>query len=980
MRSTRRPPLSTLFPLFLLFLMLAVAAPSALAEEEGLLERAGQMFGRVFATSEQAPPPDAPCVDAPRRITVLPAVGQGTAEQLDDVRTAIHNSLSSRNFELKRPQETDLALAAAAINPESLALEDPERLVKVLQLDGLVYIDVLTISKVYAGAYAQQEVSVRLRLYSATKKAFIWEKVETQVAREGGLSLNLLGILTTVITSTKVLTEGVRQALVDRLARNFASAIPHPVGGNAKAAPPTIAVAFSNWGDGPFRAGDEVIVYLKGEPGLAVTFDLGRERAGLPMREKASGEYLGAYVVREDDQADNQMVVLHATRLNPRASLDWRVPGRVGLDNKAPAGAAEFKAQPVREGVRLTWKNQDGGRDAPLFTLERSDPESGVFSKLAEVATSEYLDQRVSVGHAYHYRITPHDAAKNTGPVASVRVVTVTPGPTAVSGDISEDTVFHALGSPYRIQGPARVARNITLALEPGSTVEFGEGASLEILGAIQAMGASDAPVSFVGSHWRLRVSDTGSRIQQWRYARFEGIGGGVEILGANARFENCIWRGMATGLQADEAADIGIQSGVFAQNQTGLRLGNSRAKLERIEFRGNETALLTSSGVSLNARDLQFDGNAVHVDAAQPLDIGAARFRDASYADLLPRLRGPVQIDWRSLPEEQNLLRQWLKREWHNVVAALRVDDLANAAAGIKTLAPIIDDDSRGLAAAIELLAGGEPSVETAASPFARAARSQTQSQPGSAWIWIQETNLPFEPALADAPSRLLDEAAARFSRALASQHYPNAPAAAAARAARLDLARHQRARLLLPGERDGAYWRYQVAYLLDRPALERDLRLAGVVERDKSTLVVGLLNQSERGDATQKLADALQKQKIRFINLGQGGVTARAQEKAREAGVNLVVETRYALDIGQTRLSTTLKRFEAHLTLNLYDVGDTLVLQRFTATGSSADFRESSGIEKALGQAFGCVEADLLASLWRLDEARLAQTKPKS
>ena len=75
--------------------------------------------------------------------------------------------------------------------------------------------------------------------------------------------------------------------------------------------------------------------------------------------------------------------------------------------------------------------------------------------------------------------------------------------------------------------------------------------------------------------------------------------------------------------------------------------------------------------------------------------------------------------------------------------------------------------------------------------------------------------------------------------------------------------------------------------------------------------------------------------------------------------------------MDVSQTKLSADLKRFEAHLTLNLYDVHDTLVLRRFSATGSSADFRESSGIEKALGQAFGQIEADVLTSLWRLDEA---------
>ncbi len=952
-----------------LALLAGMPGPAAAA---GMLERAGQMLGGVFGGSaNEARPAESPA-DTPRRIAVLPAAGQGTPEQREDIRTAIHNSLSSKNFELKRPQDTDHDLIAANLNPEGLGLENPDRLVKALQLDGLVYVDVLAISKVYAGAYAHQEVSVRLRLYSAAQRAFVWEKEETQVEREGGLSLSLLGILTTAFTSTKVLTEAVRQALVDRVARKFASDIPQPAATQAKATPPAIQVAFSNWGEGPFRAGEEVVVYMKGDPGLAVNYDLGRERSGLPMQEKAPGEYLGHYVVREDDQADDLVAVLHVTRVSPRAALDWRVPGRIGMDNKAPAAVAGFAARPVRDGVLLTWSHPDSGRDAPVFLIERADPDSGAYSKLAEVATSEYRDLDVRIGRPYHYRITPRDAARNTGPTANARVVPVAPGPTRVAGDIGEDTVFHALASPYRIQGPVRVLRNASLILEPGSVVEFEDGASLEILGGITAQGSAEAPITFSGRNWRLRVSDTGSRPQRWRHARFDGSGGGVEIHAGSARFEHCVWRnGLETGLAADEAAEVSVHSGLFVQNRTGLHLGNGRAVLERVEFRGNQTALTADAGASLKARDLLFDGNQMHAEAAQALDLGASRFRETRYPDLLPRLRGPVRIDWNGLPDEQNLLQQWSRQAWRDILAALQADDLNQALAGVRRLAPHLEGSARTLGAAIEVLAGQEPADQDAASsPFVAATRNLMQRR--SAWIWVQDVHLPFEPGLADAPSRLLEEAAARFPRALASQRAANAPAATLARAARLDLSRHQHGRLLLPGRRDNAYWHYQVVHLLDRPTLEQDLRLAGVLERARSTLVVGLLNQGERTDAAQKLADSLQKQKIRFIDLGQGGYTARAQSKAREAGVNLVLEARYALEISQTRLAANLKRFEARLTVNLYDVADTLVLQRFTATGSSSDFRESGGSEKALEQAVGQIETELMAALWRIDEAR--------
>ncbi|MCU0842206.1 MAG: hypothetical protein MUC79_10860 [Thiobacillaceae bacterium] len=963
--------------LVLCCLPLALAAPPVLAEQEGVLMRAGRLLDRVLSNAPPAST-DTARVEAPRRIAVLPASGRGTPEQLEDVRIAIHNGLSAKNFDLKRPHETDRDLIVAGIPPESLTLEDPERLARLLHLEGLVYVDVLAISKVYAGAYAHQEVSVRLRLYSAAERAIIWEKVESQVEREGGISLSLLGILTTVVTSTRVLTDGVRQALVDRLARSFASAIPEPDAGQGGVKPPAIQVAFSNWGDGPFRPGDEVILYMKGEPGLAVNFDLGRDRTGMPMQEKAAGEYLGSYVVREGDHAENLLVTLRATRLSPRASLDWRVPGRIRLDNQPPAGVLELSAQPVREGVHLTWRHEDGAEETTSFTIERADSESGQFAKLASVATSEYLDKSPAMGRAYHYRITPQDTAGNRGPPSRLRVVTVAPGPTLLGGELGEETVLHALGSPYRVQGRLRVPPHASLVLEPGSVLEFGDGASLDVQGSILARGTPEAPVSFQGSHWRLRVSDTGKRMQHWRHTRFEGAQGSVEIQAANARFEGCIWRGMRNALVAGDSADLAIQRGLFVQNQTGLRLGNSKASLEGVEFRGNEVGLVSGQGVELVAAGLLFDDNRMHVEAARNLNLGAAGFRDASYPELLSRLRGPVSIDWRALPEDQNLLSKWSRLQWRDLLAALRAGELNKADAIMQGLAPTLDAEGRSLGAAIALLAGREPGDDALAdASFVRAARAVAKDRSGGGWIWIQDAHLPYEPALEDAPGQLLEEAAARFARALVSQRYPSAPAEALKRLASLDLARHQHGRLLLPGERDGAYWRYRVAYLIDRPALERDLRLAGVIERDKSALLIGLLNHGERTEALHKLADAMHRQKIRFIDLGQGGFTARAQEKAREAGVHLVLETRYVVEVGQTRLSSNLKRFDARLTLNLYDVGDALVLQRYTATGSATDFRESTGMDLALGQALSRIETDLLAGIWRLDESRLARAK---
>jgi|GEM_PF-2527249 len=957
----------------LLAVSLTLQPYSAHAGTESLLDEAGKLLNRAI-TGEDKPGGDKQQhVDAPRHIAVLPATGQGTPEQLEDIRTAIHNSLSAKSFELERPHETDRALTTAGFNPNALLLEDPAAIATKLKLDGVLYVDVLAISKVYAGAYAHQEVSVRLRLYSLEKKAFIWEQTDTQVEREGGLSLSLFGILTTVVTSAKVLTEGVRQALVDRMARGFANTIPQPSGGKTKVHPPVVQLALSNWEEGPFRAGDEVIVYLKSDPGLAANFDLGRDNTLIPMEEKANGEYVGTYVVRQDDNVENLLITVHLTRISPRTSLDWRVPGRIKLDNRAPRAIETLAARPVREGVLLSWQSPDTAADAPIFMIERGDVQSGNFTRIAEVNTSEYLDRTTASNQSYFYRLTPRDAARNQGPASTVRVFTVAPGPTQVSAEIAEDTTFHALGSPYRIDGKARVLRTATLTLAPGVVVEFmNTDSRLEILGGLRAEGSEAAPIGFSGKNWHLTLTDTGSREQLLKQTRFEGKGATMEARGSQLRFQNCVWREMETALLADDQSRVIIESGLFTQNATALRLANAQTDLHKVEFRGNETALVTGEG-GVQAQGVLFDGNRVHVEASKPLNLGAALFRESTYEALIPRLHGPVQIDWAALPEEHNLLKHWVKREWQGVMTAMRANDMPGAIVRVKAIAPHLDSNTRTLAHALEMLSG-TPSEEARASqsPFVQAVTRLEARQPGSAWIWLQDTALPYEAGLADSPSRLIDAAGARFARTLVNQRYTPATPSLAAKASALDLLRHQRARLLLHGDRDGAYWGYQVAYVIDRPTLERELRLAGVIQRDKSQIVIGLLNQSERGDAAQYLADALQKQKIRFVDLGQGGYTARAQQKAKEAGVDFVLEASYQLDTRQTKLSTSLKRFDARLGINLYDAHDTLVLQRYTSAGSSTDFRDAAGTEKALEQAFTRIESEMMAGLWKLDEDR--------
>ena len=62
---------------------------------------------------------------------------------------------------------------------------------------------------------------------------------------------------------------------------------------------------------------------------------------------------------------------------------------------------------------------------------------------------------------------------------------------TSVSGAISQDTTWTALGNPYVLTSDAVVNQGVTLRIEPGVIVNFG-GFSFEVNGTFVARGTSD--------------------------------------------------------------------------------------------------------------------------------------------------------------------------------------------------------------------------------------------------------------------------------------------------------------------------------------------------------------------------------------------------------------------------------------------------------------------------------------------------------
>lgn len=71
---------------------------------------------------------------------------------------------------------------------------------------------------------------------------------------------------------------------------------------------------------------------------------------------------------------------------------------------------------------------------------------------------------------------------------------------TAVSGSILSNTVWPLSGSPYIVSGNLVVFSGVTLTVDPGVTVKFNSGASLEVRGTLSAIGTKVDSITFTSN------------------------------------------------------------------------------------------------------------------------------------------------------------------------------------------------------------------------------------------------------------------------------------------------------------------------------------------------------------------------------------------------------------------------------------------------------------------------------------------------
>lgn len=547
--------------------------------------------------------------NVPKTVAVMPFTGEGTDDDKKELRITFNNHISSKKFENIKLDEIDEKIAILEKESGKKWSDfDPVTLSKKLGVDGLFYVEVIAIEKVYAGVYGSLTIKVKGKLVSGEKGETIWEKEDSVAERSGGVPLSPWGAISTAVSSAMVLRESVKIALMDKLFREMAKGIPEPKVGVVRK-PPVIFSVITNAQDSPFKLGGEILIAMKGQPGCVGNAEIADVSKDIQLSEIEPGNYVGKYIVKDGDNVKGKLIKV--SLFDPKSKLEsiYTVPHPVELDSIPPAEIKNIKITGLKDKVQLTWERVDDAKD---YFIQRS--ETGEFVDLFITQVPEGYDETAMIGKTYYYRIYARDKAGNPSKPVDVKFYYVKKGPTVLPKNISENFVMYADGSPYIVSENTVIAKGVELTAEPGVVIEIGSGYILNINGKVRLNGDINYPITVKGDKYKINISDGGSDAFMARYVVFEN-GESLNISNSSAVFENSKVNNFASGIIIERNGLLHSNNLSLISNGYGVSLNNGTLS-GSVEFKNNKIAIsfnegdLTKANIKLGENDFYIKAN----------------------------------------------------------------------------------------------------------------------------------------------------------------------------------------------------------------------------------------------------------------------------------------------------------------------------------------------------------------------------------
>ena len=259
------------------------------------------------------PPPEPTILEKnqlPSRVAILPFVNKtSTPEAGVLVRRMFYNFFSSLNYRDLEPFVIDENLRLNDVYADVTAGRkvSPQKLGQLLGVDAVIYGDVISLGKIYALVYSDNQAGLNARMVSCKTGQTIWELEHTIHIEEGEVPISPIGLATAVFKTALSHTQAKHMKAASELCMEMVATIPNPPG--VSDPPPRIQALVHNGAGRLMVPGDYIKVAMIGDKKQMASWSLPPLIENLPLTEKEPGVYIGAYRIKQKDRLPHGRIV-----------------------------------------------------------------------------------------------------------------------------------------------------------------------------------------------------------------------------------------------------------------------------------------------------------------------------------------------------------------------------------------------------------------------------------------------------------------------------------------------------------------------------------------------------------------------------------------------------------------------------------------------------------------------------------------------
>ena len=534
----------------------------------------------------------------PQRIAVLPFVSeQDTKENIKTMlRDSVYSHLSSTNYLFVRPQRVTQSLDLLNLSSSSDYQGNAARISKALDADALLLGEILSADVIYAGVAAQVYYEVQVSLVSKTGK-LIWQDTFSERSLEGGVSADPFSMLYSLAITAMHVGEENLFAVSDKIGRQVAKAIPQPDGA-FETNSLFIGSVIHNATNDILTYGDELKIGIEAPSGLNVSATIESIDEVINLVEVTEGKYMAELPVSNQWNGKDLMLTGFAIDSTGNRARKISTVGLLTIDNSAPEPISGVEAILTQSSATFSWKANESDLTYTLF-----DKVNGTRQELAKTKDTKVTIARPHQAfQRYQFEIIATDLAGNTSGVNTLSAVylpnnamrAASPLTLAkIPAVISSDLALYKAYSPYILDVNSTVQPGASLFIEPGVTIQFTQGATLEVQGSLYTFGGE--LIAFEAMNKQLN-DQTFIKLNSNSHIELNGFvvdsaGIAVEILQGRPMLNNCqILKSKYSALSIKGVANVSIENCIINGSNTSALVvaQNARLKIRNSKFLNN--------------------------------------------------------------------------------------------------------------------------------------------------------------------------------------------------------------------------------------------------------------------------------------------------------------------------------------------------------------------------------------------------------